>query len=457
MRRDRPRVAFVVPRTPYRMGAGPALRRLWAAEERFRTSSFFLPLPNLALLTLAALAPGESEPVYLDENLGPLPRGRRFDVAAITAMTCQAPRAYRLAERLRARGAHVVLGGIHPTVLPREAGAHAATVVVGEGERAWPSFLADFAAGRPGREYRAADAGRCDLRESPVPRYDLVPAGAYQAWPVQVGRGCSLGCEFCSVGAVHGARHRHKALAQVVEEVRAVRSAAGAARPRVFFTDDNLHLHRGLLEQLCAAVAPLKVNWMAQMDIGIGRRPELLRAMAASGCTQVLVGFESLDEGTLARVQPRGPKPALVREYAALARRIQEHGIRVLGMFIVGLDEDRPSVFRELREFILGTHLHDVQITIQTPLPGTALRERLAAEGRLLPGEDWSRHTFFNVAYRPLHLTPRQLVAGQSRLYREFHSPGAAARRRGFWLELARGRVDAREAARGGNVPVKPA
>lgn len=449
MRRDRPRVAFVVPSAP-RIGAHPALRRLWAAEERFRSSSFFLPLPNLALLTLAALAGEECEPAYVDENLAPLPRGRRFDVAAITAMTCQAPRAYRLAARLRKRGTHVVLGGIHPTVMTGEALAQADTVVAGEGERSWKRCLADIAAGRARRQYRASDAGLCDLRESPIPRYDLAPPGAYLAWPVQVGRGCSLGCEFCSVGAVHGVRHRHKPVEQVVEEIRALRSAAGKGRPRVFFTDDNLHLHRGLLERLCSAVAPLKINWMAQMDIGVARHPDLLRAMAASGCTQLLVGFESLDAQALARIQPRGPKPSLVGEYAALARRIQEHGIRVLGMFIVGLDEDRPAVFRGLREFVLGTHLHDLQVTIQTPLPGTALRERLAAEGRLLAGEDWSRYTFFSVAFRPRHLTARQLVSGQIRLYRAFHSPEAAARRRGFWLELARRRVEEREAARAG-------
>lgn len=446
MRRDRPRVAFVVPRTP-RFGSR-ALRRLWAAEPRLRSSSFFMALPNLALLTLAALANDDCEASYFDENVAPLPGGRSFDVAAITAMTCQAPRAYRLADRLRARRTHVVLGGIHPTTMTQEALGHAETVVAGEGERTWPRFLADFAGGRPGREYRAQDLGWCDLRESPIPRYDLAPPGAYLAWPVQVGRGCSLGCEFCSVGAVHGVRHRHKPVAQVVEEIRAVRCAAGEGRPRVFFTDDNLHLHRGLLERLCTAVAPLKINWMAQMDIAVARHPELLRAMAASGCTQLLVGFESLDPKALARIQPRGPKPALVGEYAALARRIQEHGIRVLGMFIVGLDEDRPSVFAGLREFILGTHLHDVQVTIQTPLPGTALRERLAAEGRLLAGEDWSRHTFFDVAYQPRHLTARQLLGGQSRLYREFHGPEAAARRRGFWLDLARQRVEARESAR---------
>jgi radical SAM superfamily enzyme YgiQ (UPF0313 family) len=400
------------------------------------------------LLTLAALCRGECEPFYADENLGPLPARRRFDVAALTAMTCQAPRAYRLAGGLAARGTHVVLGGIHPTVMAKEALGHAATVVAGEGERSWPAFLEDFAAGRPAREYRAANAGPCDLAESPVPRYDLAPRGAYSAWPVQLGRGCSLGCEFCSVGAVHGTRHRHKAVEQVVEEIRAARSADGGARPRVFFTDDNLHLHRGLLERLCTAVAPLKVNWMAQMDIGVARHPQLLRAMAASGCTQLLVGFESLDARALGRIQPGGPKPRLVGEYAALARRIQEHGIRVLGMFIVGLDEDRPDVFRGLREFVLGTHLHDLQVTIQTPLPGTALRERLKAEGRLLAGEDWSRHTFFNVTFQPRHLTARQLLAGQSRIYREFHSAAAAARRRSFWLDLARRRVDARDAVR---------
>ena len=439
MRRSRPTLALVVPRTPL-IARRPALKRLWSENERFRTSSFFFPLPNLGLLTLAALTGEEFEVSYHDENVAALPRGKRFDIVALTSMTCQAPRAYRLAKRFRAAGAHTVLGGIHPTVLPEEAGAHADTVITGEGEPSWPLFLRDFLAGRPGRRYRAG--GFCDLSLQPVPRYDLIPPGRYRAVPLQVGRGCSLGCEFCSVGAVHGTRHRHKSLEQVRAEIAAVRAISSAARPRIFFTDDNLHLHRAFLRELLETVAPLKVNWMAQMDAAAAKDPALLKLMADSGCTQLLVGFESLNPENLAQIQRRGPKRALFAEYGDLVRAIQSHGIRVLGMFIVGLDEDRPGVFGELRDFILETRMHDAQVTIQTPLPGTALRERLERAGRLLDHDGgWSRYNFFDVLFEPLHLTRGQILRGQSSLYREIYAPEAVAARQRYWLDLFRARA----------------
>ena len=441
MRRPRPKLALVVPRTPL-IPHRPALKRLWRSNERFRTSSFFFPLPNLGLLTLAAVAGDEFEISYHDENVAPLPSGERFDLVALTAMTCQAPRAYELARRFRAAGAHTVLGGIHPTVLAAEAATHADTVVAGEGEISWPRFLGDYLAGRPRALYRAD--GFCDLARQPVPRYDLIPAGAYRAVPLQVGRGCSLGCEFCSVGAVHGTRYRHKTLEQVRAEVAAIRAGSRAPRPRVFFTDDNLHLHRPFLGELLESVAPLKINWMAQMDAAAAKDPALLKLMADSGCTQLLVGFESLNPDNLALIQERGPKRTLSGEYGEIVRTIQSHGIRVLGMFIVGLDEDRPEVFRQLRDFIVGTRMHDAQITIQTPLPGTALRRRLEAAGRLRDGGDWSRYTFFDVLYEPQHLTRAQILRGQTRIYREIHAPEAVAARQRHWLDLVRERAAGR-------------
>jgi radical SAM superfamily enzyme YgiQ (UPF0313 family) len=438
VRRSRPRLALVVPRTPV-IARRPALRRLWRENERFRTSSFFFPLPNLGLLTLAALTGEEFEISYFDENVAALPRAQRFDLVALTAMTCQAPRAYRLARRFRATGAHTVLGGIHPTVLPEEAAAHADTVITGEGEASWPQFLRDFLAGRPRRRYRAD--GFCDLSSQPVPRYDLIPPGSYRAVPLQVGRGCSLGCEFCSVGAVHGTRYRHKTLEQVRAEIAAIRAISNVSRPRIFFTDDNLHLHRAFLRELLETVAPLKINWMAQMDAAAAKDPALLRLMADSGCTQLLVGFESLNPDNLALIQERGPKRTLFAQYGELVRTIQSHGIRVLGMFIVGLDEDRPEVFRQLRDFILETRMHDAQVTIQTPLPGTALRSRLERAGRLLDDGDWSRYNFFDVLFHPRHLTRAQILRGQSRIYREIHAPEAVAARQRYWLELFRSRA----------------
>lgn len=434
---SRPKILFVVPKTPV-IARRPALERLWKENARFRNSSFFFPIPNLGLLTLAGGTGEEFDIEYRDENIGPgIPDGP-YDIVAVTSMTCQAPRAYRICSAFKKRGSHVVLGGMHPTMMPREALGHADTVIAGEGEMSWSRFLDDYLRGRPEGLYEAG--AFTDLARARPPRYDLVARLGYRAMPVQVGRGCPMGCEFCSVEAVHGRRYRHKEIRQVVEEVKTIKRLRPAGRPRIFFTDDNLHLHRGLMGSLLEALIPLKINWMAQMDISVGEDTTLLDLMSRSGCSQLLVGLESLDARNLDMLQPGGVKPGHLENYGRLIEAIQSRGIRVLGMFIVGLDNDDPGVFTRLRDFIMDNVLHDAQITIQTPLPGTKLYERLAGENRLVPGQSWSRFNFFNVVFEPSQMTGRQLLRGQSWLYGQIHSRAAVRRRQKYWLDHFRGR-----------------
>lgn len=440
MRNSRPGIAFIVPKT-MRIARRPALIKLWRESPRFRESSFFFPLPNLALLTLAGLVDDSFELEYHDENVKKIELGDNCRIVAITSMTCQANRAYRLAAKYRKKGLHVVLGGMHPTVMPEEARQHADTIIVGEAEELWPLFLDDYRAGRPRKIYRSAGKTQYNLKKAVVPRYDLIRPHDYRAMPVQVGRGCPLGCEFCSVEVVHGRRYRHKEPEQVLAEIKTIKEVWQTRRPRIFFTDDNLHLHRDVTSVLLQKLIPLKINWMAQMDISVGRDQELLRLMAESGCSQLLIGFESLNRENLESIQPRGVKPKHLAEYGTLINNIQSFGIRVLGMFIIGLDQDRPDVFEQLRDFIFANNLHDAQITIQTPLPGTKLYSRMQKAGRLLEPDDWQRCNFFYVNFHPLRHTARQLVRGQSWLYQQIHSPEANVRRQKYWLDHFRQQI----------------
>ncbi|MEN8135901.1 MAG: radical SAM protein [Thermodesulfobacteriota bacterium] len=440
MSNRRPGIAFLVPKTN-RIARRPALIKLWRESVRFRESSFFFPLPNLALLTLAGLVDNTFELEYHDENIDKIELGDNCQIAAITSMTCQANRAYRLASMYRKKGLHVVLGGMHPTVIPEEAMNHADTVIAGEAEELWPAFLKDYKAGRPKKLYQSSKKSPYNLKKAPVPRYDLIRPQDYRAMPVQVGRGCPLGCEFCSVEVVHGRKYRHKEIEQVLDEIKVIKKVWQTRRPRIFFTDDNLHLHREVTSRLLEKLIPLKINWMAQMDISVGRDQELLSLMAKSGCSQLLIGFESLNRANLDSVQPNGVKQKHLAEYGKLIKNIQSYGIRVLGMFIIGLDQDRQDVFQQLRDFIFDNDLHDAQITIQTPLPGTRLYSRMQKEGRLLEPVDWQRCNFFYVNFLPLRHTARQLVRGQSWLYQQIHCDEAVARRQKYWLDHYRNRI----------------
>lgn len=405
-------------------------------------------IPNLGLLTLAALTPPGVEIEYVDECLGDVDLARPYDVVAFSGMSQQAFRAYELAAAFRERGVYTVMGGAHATVLPEEAERHVDTVVAGEAEGVWQEFVSDFRAGRPRRLYENTDLGRVDMRSSPTPRYDLLGPDffrrgqGYPMIPVQTSRGCPRQCDFCSVPQVYGNAFRTKTVAQVVRDVEAAKAAAPGTL--VLFADDNMFINRRFARELLRALIPLKIRYMAQSDIDIARDPELVSLIKDSGCMMLLVGLESLSEDTLKTVDAF--KARALGGYEAGVRRIQEAGISVLGAFIVGFDGDTPETFTRIAEFVERTQVFP-QVTIATPLPRTGMTERLRREGRLPAEAYWDRCTYYDAIYEPSGLDCEALERGVAELHARLYTREALAARRAYFRRLLRERRPGRQAA----------
>ena len=112
-----------------------------------------LMIPQLALHILEGLTPSEHEVKIVEEEIEPTILDEECNLVGISCMTGNAPRAYHLAQEFRRRGKKVVLGGVHPTILPDEALQYADSVVAGESEGVWEQLLEDFQEGRLQREY----------------------------------------------------------------------------------------------------------------------------------------------------------------------------------------------------------------------------------------------------------------------------------------------------------------
>jgi radical SAM superfamily enzyme YgiQ (UPF0313 family) len=409
------RVAFVVPRTPP-MTSRPGLARLWASSPRLRKSIFHAPLPSLSLLALAGHTPDGFRLRYLDENFQTLPTRLDCDIAAITSITCQAPRAYALASRFRKGGAHVVLGGVHPTVLPAEAAGHADTVIVGEARGLWEQFLEDCVEGRPKSLYRPGEGKACG--SGGLPGYGLLQPSRHRTVPVQLGSGCAWNCDYCSVAAVHGQRYRRKRLARVLEELKFIRSRWKGSPVRIFFVDDRLRFQGEYMGRLLEELASLGLEWVAQADISALSSERLVRQISRAGCRRLLVSVDPDDgRGSDARRRPERWEEGLAMCSEAL-RRVRRHGMELSVMFMLGRDGDGLDLFRRLEDFLREMKVSDVLAAIQTPLPGTALYRRLRRQGRIAPGRSWSRFNFFSVVYRPSGSSPQQVAAAQTRLLR---------------------------------------
>ena len=234
-------------------------------------------IPPLGLAMVAALTPPEVEVSLTDENVTVIDFQKETDLVGITALTVTALRAYEIADKFRAKGAKVVLGGIHPSALPEEASQHADAVVIGEAEGIWPNLIEDFKANKLQRVYKQVK--RPSLLNLPIPRRDLFAEGAYYITnTLSTTRGCPYACSFCSVTSFFGHTYRCRPVEEVLKEIETLNQ-----RKLIGFVDDNVVGNPKFAKELFRALIPYKVKWGAQASVTIARDDELLKLAAASG------------------------------------------------------------------------------------------------------------------------------------------------------------------------------
>lgn len=376
--------------------------------------------PTLSLAALAAVTPSGWEIAFHDDAIRPASLDTDADLVVLTAMTAQATRAYELADAFRSRGKTVVMGGFHASNLPDEALQHADSVVAGEGELVWPRLLTDFQVGRLQRLYRADSL--IDTALIPPARRDIFKgSGHLFTNTIQTTRGCPFDCEFCSVTAFYGRKYRKRPVAQVLAELAGLR----AVNSFVFFVDDNIVADRAYSLELFAGMRGMGLKWLSHAPIDFAQDRELLQAAGDSGCVGMFVGFESLNQDALAAMGKVTNRAASYRDYAALFR---DHGIGILGSFVMGCDGDTPDVFEQTLRFCEDARLEAAIFPILTPYPGTAVRRRLEAEGRIF-NNDWRDYDMEHVVFQPRGMTVQELQDGYDRICRSFYSFGSIYRR----------------------------
>lgn len=371
--------------------------------------------PAFTLEQLAACTPSQYEVEYVDERFNPIDGQWDGDVVGISTATIDAFHAYEIADSFRRQGKTVILGGYHPSALPDEAKLHADAVVIGEAEISWPQALKDFEAGSLKPFYHADPV---DPALIPSPR--RLPDYVASRGIVQATRGCPQQCMFCAIQTIEGSRFRARPIEKVVEEVRSCQNN------RIFFADSSMTINSQYTKQLFRALRHLNKSFSCFGNIDVLRRDEELLSIASeAGCVQWLIGFESVDRGTIQHI---GKKTNRVEDYASAAKKIRDYGMDVMGLFVFGFDTDTPSVFDYTLEAVNTMELERVGFSMLTPYPGTAIYRQFEREGRLLT-KDWSRYNLRNVVFQPKNMTVRQLEDGRNALADEFYSLANCLRR----------------------------
>lgn len=420
-------------------------------------------MPHLWMFLLKSLTPPEHEVLLIDGNARPMneqqlvrfAQEQKVGLVGIGAMTRMISRAYSFADAVRAAGIPVVMGGPHVTELPAEAlghdggPRHADAVALGEADETWPKIVADAAQGKLQEIYQPVDESgkerKPSLKSYPVMPWDTIDLEQFNlipkvfarfterqgsGWkylnmmPIESGRGCPYGCEFCTVTGFFGDSIRFRTNESVVNELLMLKRRARRERGQicVFFIDDNFAINikrtKSLLRDIIAAKAQLP--WTAQISANLLRDEELVDLIAASGGKWIFIGMESLDTVNLSDVNKSFSKP---EEYTAVLSRLAKRDIYAITSFIIGLDNDTPGVaertMKQIEQWPPGMPV----FSPLTPLPGTPLYERLEADGRLTRPKHWLNFAQYKMSHAPLKLTIDEAHHEVDTAWRRSYSP----------------------------------
>ena len=374
--------------------------------------------PPLVFALLDRLTPNHHNVQIINDIVEEIDFSVHYDLVAITSMTLQIGRAYQIADAFRERGVKVIMGGMHPTVLPEEAKQHANSVVVGEVDNIWEQILEDCQNDNLKDEYQ--DAEFPDLQKLIIPKWDnfnmdiyLKRIGAkYPTLPVYTTRGCPLNCKFCSATRFFGKTHRVRPIPHVVQEIESTTAKD------FLFCDDNLVINPDYSRELFGALSGKGAHWVSQFSTTILKNPELIDLAGKSGCYCSLVGLETLNEDTLKTINKGFNK---VEQYEELIARMRKAGIIPFITWIFGFDEDTPEQFRLTLEFLKKNKVGSAYFLILTPLPGTALYDEMNDQGRI-DDYDWSKYDLAHILFEPRHFSKQQLYETFWKTYQDVYS-----------------------------------
>jgi radical SAM superfamily enzyme YgiQ (UPF0313 family) len=424
-------------------------------------------MPHLWMFLLKSLTPPNHEVLLIDGNTQPMSDAalvqyviqNKIALVGIGAMTRMIAKAYRVADAVRAAGVPVVMGGPHVTEVPGEAlgrdggPRHADAVALGEADETWPRIVEDAARGALQEIYAPVDAfgqeHKPTLGDYPdipwesldLDQFNRIPSAlravmhhfesgweTFHIIPIESGRGCPYGCEFCTVTGFFGDSIRFRSNQSIVDEMLRLKARAGRTQGKiaVFFVDDNFAINvrrtKALLRDIISAGAQL--SWVGQISANLLRDEELVDLIAESGGKWIFIGMESLDPANLASVNKTFNKPG---EYAGVLERLARRHVYAITSFIFGLDHDSTGVaertLAEIRDWPPGLPVFG-QIT---PFPATRLYERLEKEGRLTRPRHWLEFAPFHMAHTPLGMTVPEVQAEVRYAWLNSYSAAATA------------------------------
>jgi radical SAM superfamily enzyme YgiQ (UPF0313 family) len=397
-------------------------RTFWSFKYALKFISKKATHPPLGLLTIAAMLPTQWGKNLVDMNVDALKDKdlQDVDLVFISAMSIQLASVNEVVARCKKIGVKMVAGG------PLFTGEYqdfpdVDHLVLNEAEITLPLFLADLEKGCPEHIYATTEFA--DIEKTIVPLWSMIKMKKYASICLQYSRGCPYNCEFCEISALFGHRVRTKTKEQVVTELESLYRHGW--RGNVFFVDDNFI---GNKKKLKAEVLPAINEWAGarkhpfkfgtEASINLSDDLELMQSMVSAGFNSVFVGIETPNEESLAECNKLQNKN---RDLVASIKKIQQAGMEVTGGFIVGFDNDPPSIFERMTELVQQSGVITAMVGLLNAPRGTRLHQRLEKENRLITNMTGD-NTDYSTNFIP-KMNQDALIDGYKKIISGIYSP----------------------------------
>jgi radical SAM superfamily enzyme YgiQ (UPF0313 family) len=404
------KVTFVYPKFDKFLETYPELAEMPAIAS---TWAFRMP-PAMGIPILINLLPPDISYRVIDQNIEPIDYNDDADLIAISFFTPQAAYAYEIGDNFKKLGKTVVMGGMHPSMIPDDVSPHCNCICIGEADLLWPEILSDFRKGALKSRYQSENPPLPEEIASPKPGiFDIEDKYDWHASLISVTRGCPFGCDWCNVSIYQGDKTRLRPIEKVVEEIRAL------SGKEFYITDDMIMLNRPKIQRymmdLCERIKDFNVNMFLSCSPAMNNDPEFLDAIAKAGAKSMYTVFAS--DPISSRFYNR--HPGIWERTLDLVKQLEDRGIRFFGSFGVGFDTCKEDQFDVILEFCAKANIKTAEFFIATPFPNTPFWQRIVEEDRFIE-RDWRKFNCANVVFKPKFTSEQRLRDGFVNLWREF-------------------------------------
>jgi len=407
-------------------------RKKWLIVQPMSTTSMMVDSGSVSmplnLIMVATVAGHLFDITFIDERIGDrIPDDLSpFDVVAITSRSLNASKAYAIGDAALRQGKIVLLGGVHPTMLHKEAGEHCTSVIYGEIESIWTELATDILQGTMKPLYHAKELKPMGDMHRPDFSYALNSQRSkkYSSLiPILATKGCPVGCNFCTTPTIYGKNYRYRELDLVLDEMRYHQERIGKKSANFSFMDDNISFRPKYFMTLLEEMAKLGVHWNANISMNFLDKPEVAELAGRSGCDLLSIGFETLNPETIKSVHKGSNR---IGNYEKVVNNLHQNGIAIQGYFMFGFDNDTEESFQLTYDFIMKNRIEFPVFSLVTPFPGTPYFDEMKPRIRHF---DWDKYDTYHYMFEPTGMSGETLLKNFVKLQQEVYKGRAIMKR----------------------------